>query len=304
MGFADRPGVNCIQLQPLKNNFFPFIDQSLSTSSSQSNSFLTVSPHLTSPHKLKRRDSLRMEEVEENQEMKKVQQNPSSSEEEEEELELGLSLGAKKFTSCNATSNKSTCRILTAKDFHPAGVGGPTSSASSSSSSVGSGGGKRAKPGPASPDGGSGSSQQPSSQMVVGWPPVKQSRMTSLFNLSKDHSDQNSTKNASAAPVLNGEKNKEKEHIKEEEKKLGSRNMTSPFVKVKMDGDPIGRKIDLHALASYNALASVLELMFQKPGLGSSSITKLKLLEESSEYKLTYEDKEGDWMLVGDVPWR
>ena len=29
-----------------------------------------------------------------------------------------------------------------------------------------------------------------------------------------------------------------------------------------------------------------------------------KLLDGSSEFVLTYEDKEGDWMLVGDVPWR
>lgn len=29
-----------------------------------------------------------------------------------------------------------------------------------------------------------------------------------------------------------------------------------------------------------------------------------KLLDGSSKYVLTYEDKEGDWMLVGDVPWR
>lgn len=28
-----------------------------------------------------------------------------------------------------------------------------------------------------------------------------------------------------------------------------------------------------------------------------------KLLNGSSEFVLTYEDKEGDWMLVGDVPW-
>ncbi|KAK6914158.1 AUX/IAA domain [Dillenia turbinata] len=28
-----------------------------------------------------------------------------------------------------------------------------------------------------------------------------------------------------------------------------------------------------------------------------------KLLDGSSEFALTYEDKEGDWMLVGDVPW-
>lgn len=28
-----------------------------------------------------------------------------------------------------------------------------------------------------------------------------------------------------------------------------------------------------------------------------------KLLDSSSEFVLTYEDKDGDWMLVGDVPW-
>lgn len=28
-----------------------------------------------------------------------------------------------------------------------------------------------------------------------------------------------------------------------------------------------------------------------------------RLLDGSSNFVLTYEDKEGDWMLVGDVPW-
>ena len=33
--------------------------------------------------------------------------------------------------------------------------------------------------------------------------------------------------------------------------------------------------------------------------------TRLKILPDgSSGLVLTYEDKEGDWMLVGDVPWR
>lgn len=33
-------------------------------------------------------------------------------------------------------------------------------------------------------------------------------------------------------------------------------------------------------------------------------VTKLsKLLDGSSDFVLTYEDREGDWMLVGDVPW-
>lgn len=33
------------------------------------------------------------------------------------------------------------------------------------------------------------------------------------------------------------------------------------------------------------------------------SESKLKDLLHGSEYVLTYEDKDGDWMLVGDVPW-
>lgn len=33
------------------------------------------------------------------------------------------------------------------------------------------------------------------------------------------------------------------------------------------------------------------------------SESKLRDLLHRSEYVLTYEDKDGDWMLVGDVPW-
>lgn len=109
---------------------------------------------LTSAHAIQER----MEEVEETREMKKVEGDRA----EVEELELGLSLGARKFTSCNTTSSKSICRILTAKDFRPVTGGTTTSSASSSSSSVGSGGNKRAKPGPTSPEGAGGGSSQPS----------------------------------------------------------------------------------------------------------------------------------------------
>lgn len=33
------------------------------------------------------------------------------------------------------------------------------------------------------------------------------------------------------------------------------------------------------------------------------SESRLMDLLHGSEYILTYEDKDGDWMLVGDVPW-
>lgn len=39
------------------------------------------------------------------------------------------------------------------------------------------------------------------------------------------------------------------------------------------------------------------------PGREMLSESKLKDFLHGSEYVLTYEDKDGDWMLVGDVPW-
>lgn len=37
--------------------------------------------------------------------------------------------------------------------------------------------------------------------------------------------------------------------------------------------------------------------------MNKQTVQPSKLLDGSSEFVLTYEDKEGDWMLVGDVPW-
>lgn len=41
----------------------------------------------------------------------------------------------------------------------------------------------------------------------------------------------------------------------------------------------------------------------QELGVMSETTSSSRLLDGSSEFVLTYEDKEGDWMLVGDVPW-
>ncbi|KAL5768239.1 hypothetical protein ACOSP7_014795 [Xanthoceras sorbifolium] len=74
---------------------------------------------------------------------------------------------------------------------------------------------------------------------------------------------------------------------------------TELYVKVSMDGAPYLRKIDLNIYKAYPELLRALEDMF-----------KFKVGEYSeregyngSEYVPTYEDKDGDWMLVGDVPW-
>lgn len=45
-------------------------------------------------------------------------------------------------------------------------------------------------------------------------------------------------------------------------------------------------------------------LVYKISGGEKRQVTKpSKLLDGLSEFVLTYEDKEGDWMLVGDVPW-
>ncbi|XXG76688.1 hypothetical protein AAC387_Pa08g0988 [Persea americana] len=71
------------------------------------------------------------------------------------------------------------------------------------------------------------------------------------------------------------------------------------FVKVSMDGAPYLRKIDLKAYKGYGELLKALGDMFKCFTIGELSEKGYS----GSEYVTTYEDKDGDWMLVGDVPW-
>ncbi|XP_010683059.2 auxin-responsive protein IAA9 isoform X1 [Beta vulgaris subsp. vulgaris] len=119
------------------------------------------------------------------------------------------------------------------------------------------------------PSSNSGNSAPAAKAQVVGWPPIRSFRKNTLATTSKK---------------------------------------TDPlFVKVSMDGAPYLRKVDLRAYATYQELSSGLEKMFSCFTLGqcgsNMSETKLRDLLHGSEYVLTYEDKDGDWMLVGDVPW-
>ncbi|XVE81941.1 hypothetical protein DITRI_Ditri15bG0106800 [Diplodiscus trichospermus] len=223
--------------------------------------------------------------------------------ESELELGLGLSLGGSGCvtgkTKAGGSSWGECGRILTAKDFpsvvsHRANNGGPSSVAVS--------GTKRAAE-PVSHEGGS----PTAGSQVVGWPPIRSYRMNSLVNQAK-------------APRAEedkgiGEKDKPKDTLKK--KPCNGNQMGSAvnekghlgFVKVNIDGIPIGRKVDLNAHSCYETLAQALEDMFLRSansvGAEKEQVTKpSKLLDGSSEFVLTYEDKEGDWMLVGDVPWR
>ncbi|KAF3790923.1 Auxin-responsive protein [Nymphaea thermarum] len=150
-----------------------------------------------------------------------------------------------------------------------------------------------------------------SSNQVVGWPPIRAYRMNSLVNQSRvptaDDANSNMSRNNFGGM---GE-------TKGRQEKVAPGHGKSMFVKVNMDGVPIGRKVDLNTHSCYESLANALEEMFKRRttngivpvfalenehgviGEGKSS----KLLDGNSEFVLTYEDKEGDWMLVGDVPW-
>ena len=65
------------------------------------------------------------------------------------------------------------------------------------------------------------------------------------------------------------------------------------FVKVSMDGAPYLRKVDLKMYKGYRELREALEAMFVSSNSGGANL---------SEFAVTYEDKDGDLMLVGDVP--
>ena len=66
-----------------------------------------------------------------------------------------------------------------------------------------------------------------------------------------------------------------------------------------MDGAPYLRKVDLKMYKNYHELLKALENMFK------FTISEYSEREgyNGSGFVPTYEDKDGDWMLVGDVPW-
>ncbi|XP_010535122.1 PREDICTED: auxin-responsive protein IAA19 [Tarenaya hassleriana] len=83
-------------------------------------------------------------------------------------------------------------------------------------------------------------------------------------------------------------------------KNSGWRDQASKgYVKVSMDGVPYLRKMDLGSTHGYDDLSLALEKLFGCIGIGVALKDG-----EKCEYVTTYEDKDGDWMLAGDVPWQ
>ncbi|CAH8358241.1 unnamed protein product [Eruca vesicaria subsp. sativa] len=70
------------------------------------------------------------------------------------------------------------------------------------------------------------------------------------------------------------------------------------YVKVSMDGVPYLRKMDLASSHGYDDLALALDKLFGFHGIGVALKDG-----DNCEYVTIYEDKDGDWMLAGDVPW-
>lgn len=125
---------------------------------------------------------------------------------------------------------------------------------------------------------------------VVGWPPVRSFRKNTL--------------QATHGHKVNTEGQQENAH---EAGGSGGGEVSEQsnhafYVKAKLDGIRICRKVDLNSYDSYDSLKSALQEMFQGFVNGHSDSTKLDLLH-GKNYVLTHEDKDGDWMLVGDVPW-
>ncbi|KAL3531277.1 hypothetical protein ACH5RR_010599 [Cinchona calisaya] len=124
---------------------------------------------------------------------------------------------------------------------------------------------------------------------VVGWPPVRSFR-----------------KNIIAVQI-------QKSSLElEESGKVSTGSPPGALVKVSMDGAPYLRKVDLKMYKTYRELSDALADMFHSFTIGKCEsegmmdfMNESKLIDllNNSDYVPTYEDKDGDWMLVGDVPW-
>ncbi|XP_058774179.1 auxin-responsive protein IAA26-like [Vicia villosa] len=141
---------------------------------------------------------------------------------------------------------------------------------------------------------------------VVGWPPIRSFRKNlATSSISKPTSQTESQTQHHQNKVVAGKKPIDNNY--------GGKGL---FVKINMDGVPIGRKVDLKAYHSYENLSIAVDELFRgllkaqgdSSGCGSKKNEDEEkvisgILDGSGEYTLVYEDNEGDRMLVGDVPW-
>ncbi|RZC62019.1 hypothetical protein C5167_023782 [Papaver somniferum] len=128
---------------------------------------------------------------------------------------------------------------------------------------------------------------------IVGWPPVKSWRRKFHHHYQNQHPPQFQHHQEIADGTLDNN-----DHV---DAANGDGATNSMYVKVTMDGMGIGRKINLRLHQSYQTLTTTLINMFGKyENNGLQGLDEV----ERQPYTLTYQDGEGDWLLVGDVPWK
>ncbi|KAJ8753233.1 hypothetical protein K2173_017841 [Erythroxylum novogranatense] len=106
-------------------------------------------------------------------------------------------------------------------------------------------------------------------EAIVAWPPIKLRRKKFYHSQSKN----NRTEGNGCIDCRRG-------------------SSSSKYVKVKMEGEAIGRKINLSLYCSLTTTKQALFRMFDIRH------------EKWSSYEIVFQDADGDWLIAEDVPWR
>ncbi|XP_021910822.1 auxin-responsive protein IAA29-like, partial [Carica papaya] len=122
---------------------------------------------------------------------------------------------------------------------------------------------------------------------VVGWPPIKSWRKNMFL--------QHEQRGGGRMNITHNNNTNQRTALMAGVAENGVGSSKPMFVKVKMEGAAIARKIDLSLYHSYQILKNSLIAMFAKyQSCDTNGV---------AGYTLTYQDKEGDWLLAGDLPW-
>ncbi|KAG5626369.1 hypothetical protein H5410_011587 [Solanum commersonii] len=142
---------------------------------------------------------------------------------------------------------------------------------------------------------------------------MKEKKNTIVVPSSNDPAKPPANCGLATSEIIQEERNDCSEKHHRRQRKLRHRHRhRAAFVKVSVDGAPYLRKVDLKMYKSYQQLSDALGKMFSSFTIGNCGTqgfkdfmneSKLIDLLNGSDYVPTYEDKDGDWMLVGDVPW-
>lgn len=116
---------------------------------------------------------------------------------------------------------------------------------------------------------------------VVGWPPIRSFRKNTLAAHAKPNDD---------------------------DLDVAGEASTTHFVKARLEGAKVQRKVDLNSCSSHESLKVALQKLFEGfingPNGGSNTGESEEFdLVHGSDYVIAYDDFDGDLMLARDVPW-